>query len=590
MLSQKQTQQFYMEYRRQLFVEAEKMRMLPMPELTEELFSQFEKNGNRSEYETVYFARRKFLCVFGIKAILEKKQMGSVCKATQSKLSEVIADICREECWAVPAHLSRKNPDWRITIDLFAAETAQTLSELTDRLRDELPAELWQLVRENVENRVLFPFLRTKQYGWEKSDHNWNAVCAGSIGSACIHLWGEDGRTDRCIDRVCDSLLYYIEGFAEDGTCMEGGGYYTYGMSCFVNFAQELFAYSLGNKDLLRGDWGHFHKGDSDKRSKIAGFQSKCFFADGTTVNFSDGSCRDKYSLGLLLALKRCFPEVRIPDVSSAADLYHDNCYRFVFRKLDLLESCEELVKVMFPNEVPDPPAENACIHILPDAQWCIATARNNVGFACKGGSNGEPHNHNDVGHFIYEAKGTAFLADLGAGEYTKEYFGPNRYHILCNNSFGHSVPIINGRGQLEGKEYACNVFEADRMSDRLQVQMDLSGAYGERADTIRRGMRFSVADGKLVVTDSFSFDPNKTCTVTENLITQCKPYFSGDRILLAGSETTAQLRILGNPDILIREYPHIGHRGEKETVYAIVWQVSPPESKVTFEIEIVNA
>lgn len=522
--------------------------------------------------------------------MLEKEQTGSVCQATGAKLSEVIADICGEECWALPAHLSRNDPDWRITIDLFAAETAQTLSELADRLREELPLALCQRIRENVENRVLIPFLRSQQFGWEKSDHNWNAVCGGAIGSACIHLWGKDDRTDRCIDRVCNSLLYYIKGFAEDGTCMEGCGYYTYGMSYFVNFALELFTYSQGRKDLLRGDWGHFHKDENDKRNAVAGFQSKCFFADGTTVNFSDGSCRDKYNLGLLLALKRSFPEVRIPDVSSAADLYHDNCYRFVFRKLDLLEAWEELDQATLPSEGSVLPAENAGIHILPDAQWCIATARNGVGFACKGGSNGEPHNHNDVGHFIYEAKGTAFLADLGAGEYTKEYFGPNRYHILCNSSFGHSVPIIGGRGQLLGKEYACNAFEADRLPDLLRVRMDLSGAYGERAGTIRREMRFSATDGKLVVNDSFSFDPNQMCTVTENLITQCKPSFSGDRIMLAGSETAARLHILGDPDVLIKEYPHTGHRGEKETVYAIEWQISPSEPKVTYEIDIVNA
>lgn len=43
---------------------------------------------------------------------------------------------------------------------------------------------------------------------------------------------------------------------------------------------------------------------------------------------------------------------------------------------------------------------------------------------ACKGGHNLEFHNHNDVGHFIYEGMGTMFFTDLGAGEYKKGYFG----------------------------------------------------------------------------------------------------------------------------------------------------------------------
>lgn len=53
-------------------------------------------------------------------------------------------------------------------------------------------------------------------------------------------------------------------------------------------------------------------------------------------------------------------------------------------------------------------------------------------------------------------------LTDLGAGEYTKEYFHEGRYRILCNNSFGHSVPVIDGEGQKEGGEYSCSRFEAD--------------------------------------------------------------------------------------------------------------------------------
>lgn len=54
---------------------------------------------------------------------------------------------------------------------------------------------------------------------------------------------------------------------------------------------------------------------------------------------------------------------------------------------------------------------------------------------AAKGGNNGEPHNHNDVGSFFYLVGDEMLLTDLGAGEYTKEYFHEGRYRILCNNS-----------------------------------------------------------------------------------------------------------------------------------------------------------
>ncbi|MFR6332585.1 MAG: hypothetical protein ACLUOI_29915 [Eisenbergiella sp.] len=75
---------------------------------------------------------------------------------------------------------------------------------------------------------------------------------------------------------------------------------------------------------------------------------------------------------------------------------------------------------------------------------------------AAKGGNNGESHNHNDV-KLPASGGDEMLLTDLGAGEYTRDYFSEKRYEILCNHSFGHSVPVIDGKGQKEGTEYACS-------------------------------------------------------------------------------------------------------------------------------------
>ena len=72
--------------------------------------------------------------------------------------------------------------------------------------------------------------------------------------------------------------------------------------------------------------------------------------------------------------------------------------------------------------------------------------------FAIKGGNNGEPHNHNDVGSFLYFIGEEEIISDLGAGEYTKAYFGPERYSVLCCSSRGHSVPIWMERNSAKGK------------------------------------------------------------------------------------------------------------------------------------------
>lgn len=66
--------------------------------------------------------------------------------------------------------------------------------------------------------------------------------------------------------------------------------------------------------------------------------------------------------------------------------------------------------------------------HILPDSQWVICESDNHIAMACKGGNNGESHNHNDIGHFLYETEGVLLLTDLGSGEYTRQYFSKERY------------------------------------------------------------------------------------------------------------------------------------------------------------------
>ena len=115
----------------------------------------FEKTGNRLIYENVYFARRKYLTVFGILSEYGKKE------EDVDKLCGVIASVCRERFWALPAHVDFKRLDEK-TIDLFAAETAQTLAELLAVLGDRLPADIVELAKREIMDRVLVPFCGSK--------------------------------------------------------------------------------------------------------------------------------------------------------------------------------------------------------------------------------------------------------------------------------------------------------------------------------------------------------------------------------------------------------------------------------------------
>lgn len=552
---------------------ADKMRRETMPPLTEELFALFETTGNRLEYEAVYFKRRKFLAVFGVAVYLFRQP------ADIAKLEEVLQQICEEECWALPAHVNRRdNADWRHTVDLFAVETAQSLAEivvllsrkedgLTERkvcqgklVGDEtvLTKSTVETVCSEIEKRVFLPFENSRQ-NWECSDHNWNAVCCGGIGSAAIYLLAgrEEDRLEKMLQRICDSLQFYLDGFREDGTCMEGIGYFIYGMTYFTGFAEQLLHYSNSKINLFA----------SDKVRKIAEFQQKVYFSNGQTVSFSDGEANAKFRLGLTCLLAEQFDTVNVPDTAFACDFESDSCYRFMGLLRDYLWSGNgKRMVCLFRHDV------------LPDAQWSICESRNGVGFAIKGGDNGEPHNHNDVGSFLYQTGGEQLLCDLGAGEYTADYFGTGRYEILCNSSKGHNVPVINGKFQKVGKQYHASRFEAD---GRGLTKLEFAGAYGmEELKILERTAKFSMENGSLMMTDYVVMENPPEIMFrmpffTETLVTKGKVRLLKQEIQIQGEKAGCRILLTDEMENLrISEQIHADHEGKSERIFLIQWDV----------------
>lgn len=587
---------FREQYKNQVRTLADQMRGEPLPVLTEELFALFETNGNRLQYETVYFRRRKFLAIYGVAAYIFQRQEDI------TKLSEVIENICEEECWALPAHVNRKaDTAWRVTVDLFAAETAQALAELVSLVdvslpkEHRLPKELCIRVREEIERRVFAPFFHSSpNYGcWECSDHNWNAVCAGSIGSACIYLMEgkEEARLSACLKRLCHSLTFYLDGFRDDGTCMEGIGYFTYGMTYFAGFAEQLLRYSKGAINLF----------DDEKVRRIACFQQKMYFQSGKTVSFSDGEQSAKFRMGLTSFLARQYPEVRLPGASLAdtrdsfalelpvqscrlaADFESDSCYRFMGLLRDYLwtEELPILNSLQNPSDTVGTALHDRTLlqrtsgvrhDILPDAQWSICESAAGTAMAIKGGTNGEPHNHNDVGSFFYLAGDEFLLTDLGAGEYTKEYFGEGRYNILCNSSLGHSVPIIGGRGQKTGAGYRASEFRADGDGT---TWVEFAGAYEiGTVNRLARETNFDLDTGVLTVFDTYDI-PKETDSFTEQLVTQGEVSIAGHEVRILGERHACVVQL---PDevqhIWVQEEEHRNHAGIPEMVRLVRWEV----------------
>ncbi len=556
-----QIKAFLDRYKKEIMDTADQLRSRPMREETEELFALFETTGNRLQYEDVYFERRKYLAAFSMACYLEHRPQDI------QKLEEVIRGICSERCWALPAHVNRKeDANWKVTVDLFASETGQALAETITSLKDDLSQEIQDLVRENVKRRIFDPFYSSPvPYGhWEHGKSNWNAVCAGSVGSASIYLMkDEPDKLDACLKRICDALQYFLGSFADDGACMEGLGYFTYGMTYFVGFAQQLFAYTGGKVDLLA----------QEKCAKMAEFQQKCYFASGRTLSFSDGNSRDHFRMGLTAYLAMRFPNVTVPNMERAGGFHRDSCYRFMGIYRDIVWT-EQFLEKLESGEMEDRDSSVQMGQIvLPMAQWSMGNGAHATAMACKGGNNDEPHNHNDVGSFLFIKGEDMLLADLGSGEYTRQYFSADtRYTFFGNSSYGHSVPVVNGTAQLPGEEYRAEAFSADESGETV-IRFAQAYEKGIIASMERR-LVFDAAAGVLRVEDTF-VPSHETKSVQERLITEFKPEITGNQITIRGEKESCRITVEDpHGAITCTTHDFSDHQGVHHDIYAISWDI----------------
>lgn len=552
------------EFRKYIEETGEALRNRKMPQLTEELFSLYEKTGNRLIYENDYFERRRFLVIYGLLASWYQK------KEDIEKLEEVIEDICLEQTWALPAHVNRLQTGWERTVDLFASETGQTLANILHINQGLISESLAKKVKDLVIYRLLDSYMEVPkgQWRWESFYNNWVAVCAGCLGSMAIYLLNDQPQKQQAIlDRVCETMPDYLQGMHDDGTCPEGMSYFTYGMTFYVGFARQLYEHTNGAVDLM----------DSEKVRNIARFQHKCYLPGGNTVSFSDGERRDRYRLGLTCYMARTIEGVEIPDISAAMEFETDHCYRFmgnwqddawVQEYLQMHENAEEQKEEWFT--------------YLPDAQWAVWKS-DRTGMAFKGGHNAEAHNHNDIGSFLMTADGEVFLADLGCGEYTKEYFpDETRYGILCNRSGGHNVPIINGKEQSVGREYAAEYFECKQPGN---LKLSFAGAYEKDAAwTLVREVQSEEGSYQLIVSDCAMGEGLES--FEETLVTQKEPVIENNKIILRGDKGVATVTVDAE-DVQIRVIPEVfhNHRGKDEDVWLIRFIVPLKDKKACCKI-----
>ena len=474
-------------------------------------FVLYDETGNRDIFQHDYYARRRRMAAFALRVWLYGKAEDI------KELEDILWAVCDEYTWALPAHVSGILDDPGISeniIDLYAAETAHSISEILSLCGEYLHDIVVRRCAGEVMRRVIEPFesedLRRYRLDWEFGGNNWSAVCGGSIGMAAIYLIENGDRLKKLICRAKNSCNKFFGNCKQDGSWEEGVSYWMYAMQYYVAF-DELYREVTGSSIVP----------DESKMKNVAEFPAKVCLPGGQQITFSDFT-EVNMRFGIMCKLHARYG-VSIPD-----KYYYNN----------FIDRCAHFGAAVRNIAWFDPLCLTKGSAIgdafFPEGQWAVIRRADNV-VAIKGGHNGESHNHNDIGSFMYIKAGRVLLDDIGAPNYDKDYFGDKRYEFINAGSHGHSVPIVNGARQCTGKEFGADLF---KKTDK-GVEVSFASAYDEASGikTLVRTLDVDKEAEKIIIKDRFEFIKEDNI-VKERIITKYNATAEGGQVVLTDGDT----------------------------------------------------
>ena len=445
---------------------------LPYPPRTATGFLAFVGSGSRKADEEPYFLRRRKLCAAALACCLSEEE-------APDGVIDGLWCVCEETSWVISAHnvnpipgapaasdYPLPDPD-RPYVDLFSAQTAMILSLVRHLLRDRLDRVspmLCERIEREISRRVLRPFMETDDFWWmgvkRRDLNNWTPWILSSIMlSACLILANASALA-ALLDRACRMLDGWLDAVPDDGGCDEGAGYWNMAGGALLDCLQLL-------EDATEGRMTFW---DEPKIRAILRFPLAAEIGNGWFVNFADCDARPFLSGE---RLQYAGEKLRDPALFALGC----RCRGTLAAQLNDTPHFIRLLRMLFHDprqQAADVPREDVW---LPDLQVRVVR-RNGLTLCCKGGHNGESHNHNDVGSFMLYADGLPGIVDAGNMTYTAKTFSAERYTLWNVRAAYHNLPVVGGHEQQPGREYAAE--QAQCLPDGLSLE--LRGAYAPEA------------------------------------------------------------------------------------------------------------
>ncbi len=551
-----------------------------LPALPENLYHEFYKTGARVNFESAYFERRRRLARAAICALLDPEDSRWIASA-RYKMHEILD----EPSWALPAHVNTESGQDPFFIDSFAGETANTMAHLVDlfgpAIGQDNVGEVWRRLRSQFfENYVN----RHDDFFWMLSSGNWNALCHQGVAGPALTLEQDHYLLARMLMFMKRYLPIYLSGYGEDGGCSEGPAYWQLGFGWFCALNEQLEIRTGGRLSLIE---------DDEKIGQIARYGPRTSLRNFHFVNFSDSLRTGAMNPALLAYLAE-----RLRDV----DLWPHMLLHYGYLQKHGLNLNEQRCDLFYltrlflhcPAEIPpkiDVEYEDV---FFKDLGVIVTHGRDEKGndwdFAAKTGHNNEQHNHNDCGSFILNINGIPMIIEIGAPEYTKDYFRERRYDYLAARTLGHSLPIINGCEQAAGLHYAAKVLTAEIDSSSVHFCADLTQCYPSSAGCgeVVRDFQWDKSRGRLQVKDYYELSKHES--FDSSIITDREVGLGDEKAVIKGDGFGLVVKPLCDTVFAgVEEHEYRDHGGARRKVRRIIMRPGKldEERSISYEIYI---
>lgn len=451
------------------------------PSLPATVFLEFERTGNRSNYQNLCKKRRTALASLVLAECMEGRGR------FLDDIVNGIWAICEETYWGVPAHLNIQRrghglPDANEpTVDLFASETGSLLAWTHYLLGSQL-GKISPLVPERIESeiqrRILVPCLERDDFWWmgfrpNQVINNWNPWVNSNWLTCTLLIEEDESRRNQAVAKILRSLDVFIDSYPEDGGCDEGPGYWNRAGASLFDCLELLYTGSNGAVDVF----------NEPLIKAIGRYILYAHIFENYFINFADAAAIVNLKADLTYRYGRRIQDNQLAAFGSyQADLQRKQGRGIsgsIGRQLPAIFNYQELV------EAPKNPPLFRDVWMAGNQ---VMAARFEAGsaeglyVAAKGGHNQESHNHNDIGNFIVYLDGQPMIIDVGVETYTRKTFSDRRYEIWTMQSAYHNLPTINGVMQIDGRSFAAKDVNYTTNDNFAQLKLDIAGAYPEKA------------------------------------------------------------------------------------------------------------